>query len=402
MSRVESGAHLFIDPSGGMSGDMFLAGLCALGFEIASLEDLFRRAGLKLSLKAECVSRHGLSGRCLSLDFPTDQPLRHLPQIITLLEGLDISRKVFQHSLGAFERLAAVEAEVHGIAPDQVHFHEVGALDTVIDVVGAFFALEALALPMKGIFSAPLPWFSGTVECAHGLLPLPAPATARLMLGKPVRPSQAGYELITPTGALLLDRLCADFINGPEGVIKKSGLAFGAREQGQGLRLFLFEPVSADGAGGTIERIWSLESHIDHLTGEELGCFFEALMRAGALDVFYQPGVMKKNRPAGALTVLCRPEHLNSVQEAFFAHSLTLGLRRSLMERVSLPRSAVKINTPLGELEAKEFILNGRRIIRPEHEAMAALADKTGRSVPELRLMLGIDFLSQEWNSRGH
>lgn len=382
---------LFVDPAGGLSGDMFLAALCGLGFDVRALESVFRQAGFAVTMTAPVVRRNGLAGWQLRLEYPEKQPLRHLADIYAVLASLPVSDHVRSATEKAFVRLAEVEAEAHGIPLEQVHFHEVGAMDTIIDVLGAFFALESLGVAPERVSCGPLPWFHGVVNCSHGQMPLPAPATASLMQGKPVRPSGADYELITPTGALIIDQLCQNFAPGPTGVIKQSVLSFGQMDRGSaGLRLFLIEPMANRPAedGLIIDQVWVLESHIDHLTGEELGYLFDQLMRAGALDVFHQPGVMKKNRPAGTLTVICPPDRLGAVQKAFFTQSLTLGIRRSLVERAALPRSEVSVRTPYGEIKAKEFILDGRRIVRPEYESLLEAARRTGRSLPELRLLL--------------
>jgi len=195
----------------------------------------------------------------------------------------------------------------------KVHFHELGAVDTVVDVVGALYGLEALGVGL--VLCSALPWFEGSVQSEHGELPLPAPATIRLYEGKPVFPAEAKEELVTPTGALLADQLAKEFTGGPEGRILGTGVGFGARPEGQGLRLVLFDP----GEASLSEEIFVLETNLDHLTAEETGRAMEAVMEAGALDALYLPGLMKKGRPGGLLQVLCRPAELDAVRAAVFA-----------------------------------------------------------------------------------
>ncbi len=358
---------------------MFLSALAHLGVDMTELAAEFEAAGLTRRLAFAPKSCGGFAGVSMQLEPALDQPLRRMPEITSALQKLDVSDSVRKRSLQAFERLASVEAKVHGADPSQVHFHEVGAVDTLVDVVGVFWALEKLHV--RSVTCGRLPWFGGTVCCEHGELPLPAPATTELYKGKPVTPSSACEELVTPTGALLVDQLVDDFGLGPQGVLQGCGLGFGARPGG-GLRLFLF---AEQGAGQRVERVWVLESNVDHLTGEELGAFFPALDEAGALDVLYTPGVMKKNRPGGVLQVMCSEADLERVQQAFFAHSLTLGLRRRREERMVLERQPATIRTAHGEAAAKRTVFQGDSYLRPEHEALRGLARATGLSVTQLR-----------------
>lgn len=376
---------LHIDCPTGVSGDMFLAALADLGVDLKPLESLLAKAGIEAGIEAVQSSRCGLSGRSLDLQWPEQQPLRHLPTILDIIEGMELSTNVQTRSREAFTRLAEVEASVHGLPLNQVHFHEVGAVDTLVDIVGCFWALEQLGV--ESVSCSHLPWFQGFVDSSHGRLPLPAPATARLLQGKPVYPTSFQEELITPTGALLVDSLVEDFQTGPSGRLQAEGIGWGRKDLGQvpnGLRLFLLQPSSQE----QIERIWILECNIDHMTGEEIGDLFEVLQEAGALDVLYIPGVMKKNRPGGLIQVLCRPKELDSLQQSLFKHSLSLGVRRRESERVVLPRRQQRLQTPMGAVQAKAVELEGTTWSRPEFEALKQLADKTGRSVVQLRYLL--------------
>jgi uncharacterized protein (TIGR00299 family) protein len=383
---------LYLDCSFGIAGDMLLAALVDLGLDQDGLRRLFAPLGLAW-LEFPPLCRQGIMGRRLDLEASDAQPVRRLPQIAKFIESLDASAQVRRQSLLAFQRLAEVEARAHGCAVEQIHFHELGAVDTLVDVVGVFWGLEQLGI--RRVVSSPLPWFRGQIRCAHGTISLPAPATAALLEGKPVQPSDFEFECVTPTGALLVDRIASSFASGPSGRLLQNGLGYGAKDSGGGLRVFLYEAeaekqdIDASASfDARVERVWVLESNVDHLSGEDLGRFFGALFSAGALDVLYAPGVMKKNRPAGALQVICKAEDLETCQRAFFKHSLTLGLRRSLTERVTLPRRAVELSTPYGPLLAKECVLDGERILRPESDSLAALAAKTGLSSPELRQIL--------------
>jgi hypothetical protein len=374
--------QLFMDCGFGLGGDMFIAGLAGLGCDFAPLEGMFCSAGIDVSIEIRSERRGGLAGMRADVRWTGAQPLRHAAQLEQVITALDITPAVRGRAVNAVHRLAEAEGAVHGIDPREVHFHEVGAVDTLVDIVGAFWGLERLNIDT--VVCSPLPWFSGTVCCEHGIMPLPAPATAVLMQGKPVTATAFREELITPTGALIVDSAADRFADGPEGVLLRGASAFGSRPEGGPLRLFLIEPQSHRHD----DIIYTLETHIDHLTGEELGHAFDALLQAGALDVLFTPGVMKKNRPGGALTVLCSAEHLAVVEEAVIHHTHTLGLRRSRSTRVVLPRGKGTVQAGGHAVAAKEYAVQGRDMSRAEYEALAALARRTGRSLPELRMML--------------
>lgn len=219
---------LFLDPRGGIAGDMLLAGLAAFGLDLADLEARLALAGLDVRLRLQSRVRAGFAGVGLDIACPSAQPLRHLEDLLALNRRLGLSPTAESRAEDAFLRLAQVEAEAHGVAVEAIHFHEVGAVDTLVDVAGAFWALEELGI--TEVVCAPLPWFTGFVRCAHGLLPLPAPAVLRLYAGKPVFDAKVEEEIVTPTGALLIDRIATRFAAGPEGIVIAQTTAFGSRE----------------------------------------------------------------------------------------------------------------------------------------------------------------------------
>jgi len=235
-------AHLFVDCRFGMGGDMFLAALADLGLDLAPLERALAEVGIEARLDASEVRVNGLAGRRLVIDAPGAQPLRHLPQMLDLVRAMPLSETVRGRASRALTRLAEVEAAMHGIELGHVHFHEVGGVDTLIDVTGAFYGLEALGV--ERVQCSALPWFGGMVRCAHGTLPLPAPATLELMKGKPVEPTDFDLEILTPTGALILDQVADGFVRGPRGTVRGVGRSFGNLDLGQGaqgLRLVLLD-----------------------------------------------------------------------------------------------------------------------------------------------------------------
>ena len=375
--------ELHLDCPAGIAGDMFLAAMADLGVELAPLRGAFAGAGIDVEITALDARDKGISGKRMHIAAPHAQPLRHLAELAGIVRALPFTQNVRTRSEDALVRLAEVEARVHGCTVAEVHFHEVGAVDTLVDVVGAFWALETLGV--SRVTCSHLPWFSGTVQCAHGLMPLPAPATAFLLLGKPVYPTEFKGELITPTGALLLDRMVDEFTSGPAGCLERSGLGLGSMELPtvNGLRALLLA-----GEGPGLERVTVLETNVDHLTGEEIGGVFNVLLDAGALDVLFLPGVMKKNRPGGLLQVLCRPGDLVRIRDLTFAQTMTLGLRMTETTRAVLPRVASTRPTPWGDVSAKETVIGGDSYSRPEFEALQALAKRTGRSVTQLRYLL--------------
>lgn len=408
-------SHLFLDLKNGISGDMFLAALCGLGLDLEPLQDLFTNAGLVKTLQANFITRHGFAGYCLEIEEEGNQPLRNLEDLLEVGKSLGLPDAVWGKCRQAFVRLAEAEAHVHGMAYDEVHFHEVGAVDTLVDVIGAFWGLYKLDITK--VTANCLPWFTGTAQTCHGEIALPAPATLRLMQGKPVCPGEETWEIVTPTGALLLDCVVNSFEPAPGGIFLKNSLGYGTNPKGKALAAFLLKnfeaspqtlpnlwpelnleessatPVlEAENISGALEEnIWVLESHIDHLSGEDLGLVFEALLDEGALDVIYFPGLMKKNRPGGELRVLCLPENLPRVEKAFFAHTHTLGLRYRLERRKVLPREASEISCPevcSENIAAKTYTLDGHTFSKPELEALKELAQRTGRTVATLKAML--------------
>lgn len=377
--------NLYLQCATGVSGDMFLGAMADLGVELKGLQEVLTGAGLEVELSVRSAERAGIAGSKLEVGGAPQRQLRHLPEIEEILDRLAVSESVRERSRGAFRRLARVEAKAHNTDIERVHFHEIGAVDTLVDVVGAFWALERL--DAERVICSELPWFEGSVETEHGTMSLPAPATLELLRGKPVYPSRFRREIITPTGALILDQAVDSFQEGFSGRILSTGLGCGEMDLGRTpncLRAVLF----SDGEGER-ERVTILESNLDHLTGEEIGALFEDLFQAGALDVIYFPGVMKKNRPGGMLQVMVRRDLAADMERELLGQTMTLGLRRRDTERLVLPRRASRMDTPWGPLEAKEA--SGEEsggIRRPEFEDVRRLARETGYSPAELRYLL--------------
>ena len=387
---------LYLDLENGLSGDMFLSALAGLGLDLSPLEKMFQESGLIKKLEAEYISRHGFSGICLQIEPFNNQPLRHLEELLEVGRNLPISDPVWGRCRKAFIRLAEAEALAHGIPLDDVHFHEVGAVDTLLDVVGAFWGLEQLNIDQ--VQASAIPWFEGKAQTCHGEISLPAPATLRLMQGKPINNQKiANWEILTPTGALILDCAVNSFDLAPSGKLLKSSLAYGNNPKGFGARALLLDQASDTPQldNGTqnyeLEKVWVLESHLDHLSGEDIGPIFAELLAEGALDVVYFPGIMKKNRPGGCLRVICAQNDLEKIEQAYFQHTHSLGLRRSLEERKILPRKQVSLKFEQLDSEplaGKSYSIEGQHFNKAEFEALANLARKSGRSVAEIKAMI--------------
>lgn len=379
--------ELYLDCTSGISGDMTLAALGHLGVDFTPLTTELLRVGVDCRLELRPEARAGGPGFTADVLWNADkQPLRHPADIAKLFEKVNLPSRARQKAMHVLNALTAAEAHAHQIPPEQVHFHEVGAIDTLVDILGVCFGLDQLEI--RRVTASPLPWFSGSVECAHGRIPLPAPATAYLLRGKPVFATDAKMELITPTGAALLEALVDDFVSGPTGIPVALGTGYGSRPCPSGLRAWLFNPDQgqADHETGGQEPVLQLETHIDHLNGEDLGAALSALSRMDeVLDVLWLPGVGKKNRPAGLLRVLCLPANQECVVSAVLRHTHTLGLRLQVVNRLVLPRKAVRTLIGGKSLLAKTYKVDGVFYARPEADALEETAKSLGVGIPALR-----------------
>lgn len=414
---------LFLDCRNGISGDMTLAALTTLGLDLTPLEGLLHRAGIECQLRVWAENRAAGPGGRVDVSWPAAQPMRHPADIAAIFKLVAVSEAVRQRALSVLDALTEAEAHAHGIPASEVHFHEVGAIDTLVDILGVAWGLEVLQV--SRVISSPLPLFSGWIDCDHGCLPLPAPATAYLLQGKVLFQTEATTELITPTGAALVHALSECGGAWPAGRVMGMGTGYGSRPAPCGLRAWLLEEAcsasvehaagtcvssSADllaqcmaqACGGQAEELLQLECHLDHLTGEELGAAITAL--AGmeqVLDVLWLAGTTKKNRPGGLLRVLCFPVQGPEVCAALVRHTHSLGVRWQQLERVVLPRKGIQINLPVpaskvgesasAKLPAKTYTIEGCEYLRPECDAVAAAAAQVGVGLPALRLLAGQD-----------
>lgn len=394
---------IYFDCFSGISGDMMLGALADLGLDLEAWKQALSR--LKLSgyqLHHRRVQVGGISAIKAEVEVEGKQPSRHLADIKKLIAEADLPAPVAAKAIAVFERLARAEAEVHGSTPEEVHFHEVGAVDAIIDVVGAVLGLHLLGA--EAVYSSPLPLASGWINSHHGLLPLPAPATAALLQGAPVYGVEEEGELVTPTGAALITTLAARFGPLPVGQALRVGYGAGSaqRRQPNLLRAFLMEVNPAASPGSAQPSAWSyetdvvqvIETNLDDLTPEIGGYLVGRLMQAGALDVSFVPVQMKKNRPGFKLSVICPPEKSLAVMEVIFAETTTLGVRHRLESRLKLPRAFIRVDTPWGPVRVKcaPCVLTKKEeagdvvpsVVAPEYEDCRALAEKTGQPLRKI------------------
>src|SRR6266487_355241 len=346
MARAKTIAYL--DCHSGISGDMFLGAMLDAGLSFDTLKEAL--AGLPVTgyqLKLEPFHDRGIRGsRFNVLVEEQAQPIRHLADIVTLLSASTLLPHVRQIALSIFQCLAEAEATVHGSSIAEVHFHEVGAVDALVDIVGAAIAIETLGIAQ--LYASPLPLTSGHVQTAHGLLPIPAPATLEILrrVAAPWRPCPIEGELVTPTGAAILATLAR--FETPAITIERVGYGFGRKRLPwpNCLRLCLGRAQSGGHPGEEepdTDWVTVIETHIDNMSGELLGGLMERLFADGALDVSYSPLQMKKNRPATLITLLCRPEDGERMAGIVLRETDTLGVRIQQVQRRKAQRAQQRI-----------------------------------------------------------
>jgi uncharacterized protein (TIGR00299 family) protein len=366
---------LHFDCFSGISGDMTLGALLDLGVDAEAVRAALDSLGLPIRLEVNKIRKGGFAATEVRVEAPEEHAHRHLPQIEAILQRGRLSEPQRALALRIFRRLAEAEAAAHGMPIEKVHFHEVGALDSIADIAGVAVALDLLAV--ERITSRSVPTGSGTVKCAHGLMPIPAPGTAALLKGVPLAPSTIKAELTTPTGAAILTTVVQEWVESPALTIERIGHGAGRREfaeQPNLLRLFLGECADTPNPEHS-DTVWLLETNLDDVPAEVIGYCFEALFAAGALDVFSTPAQMKKNRPGIVLSVLAPQSALAAMENVLFRETGTLGIRRQLVRRTKLHRQAVTVQTKFGPIQGKRgWRDGGPDVFSPEYEDCARIA----------------------------
>lgn len=365
---------------------MLAGALLDLGWPLAELEELVRAMGLKGVKVSKADERHmGFLAKRLQVEVKEDQPHRHLSEVLATLKRLP--EKVAEPAAKVFQRLAQAEAKVHGVEPGQVHFHEVGAIDALVDVAAFCAGLAWLGNPR--VMCSPLPLGRGFVDCAHGRLPLPAPAVLNLVEGLPVTSWPGEEETVTPTGAALVSALAHGFGALPEMRIKQTGIGGGSRPSTVGpnlVRLLLGEDARGHGHGEVVEVI----CHLDDMTPEDLPMVLERLMAAGALDAAAAPLYMKKGRPGLMLMVVCAPEKTDELADMVLKQTSSLGVRLRLMDRRTLFREIISLESPWGAARVKRARVSGpdgEKYWRyhPEADDVARISRETGIAPAQVR-----------------
>lgn len=376
---------LFIEPFSGISGDMLLGALLDLGMCLDRLEKKLRMLDLGgYSLSVARCSRAGIQAAKFDVQCEEHEAHGHghrrFRDISAMIEASGLSDWVKQKSVETFRRLAEAEGKIHNCPPEDVHFHEVGAVDSIIDIVGGVAAIEDL-LPLR-IVSAPVNVGQGTLECRHGVYPAPGPATVELLRGVPIYSTAIAGELTTPTGAALLTTLAEDFRPRPLMSVSRTGYGAGSRDMpgaANVLRVTLGEELKGGAADFSGEHIAVIEATVDDMNPQVYGYFLERALAAGALDVFAIPVQMKKNRPGTLLTVLCDPGQIDAMAAQVFEETTTIGIRYTLARRKTLQREFLEVNTEFGAVTIKVSTFSGRRMnFAPEYECCRRLALEKG------------------------
>lgn len=374
---------VYFDCVAGAAGDMILGSLIAAGAPLAEIDKRLRALPLDgFTLREARVERHGFEALQLHVEAQDTKKHRHYPEIVRMLEGSRLPERVFRRASATFELLGHAEAAAHGVPIEKVHFHEVGAIDAIVDIVGTAWALELL--DVERCYASAIPQGRGFVRAAHGVLPVPAPATMRILEGVPIRMTEIEAELTTPTGAALLKSLC-DTIGEPVGIRpRRVGVATGTRELAERpnvIRAILGDPLVGEGAGS----VEVLETTIDDMNPQLYGHLTDSLFESGAAEVFLTPVQMKKGRPGVLVTALCDPLRSDAVLARLFAESSTIGVRIRREGRAELRRTISEVETPLGRVRVKTAILpNGEERRVPEYDDLRRLAKEHGRPLIEI------------------
>jgi uncharacterized protein (TIGR00299 family) protein len=389
----------YLDCASGISGDMTLGALIDAGAPLAQIQAGINSLGLAgCKLTTRNVMKNGFRAVHLIVECPQqghhhhhhhghahhdhththDDEHRHLSQIVAMIDGSRLNSRQKDLAKRIFTRLGEAEAKVHGISIEKVHFHEVGAVDSIADIVGSAIALDLLGI--ERVVASPIPTGHGFIEIAHGRCSIPAPATAELLAGVPLAASQVEAELTTPTGAAIVATLVKEFGPPPPMTIQSIGYGAGQRdlkEQPNLLRVLIGQ-ASGEAA---IEQLVMLETNLDDIPGEQIGYALELLMAAGALDVTTTAIGMKKSRPGVMLSVLCRPADVDKLEAIMFHETTTLGVRRVRVGRHALARESRRVGTPYGPVPGKLATLpGGAKRFSPEYEACRQIA--AAKNVP--------------------
>jgi len=362
----------YFDAFSGISGDMTVGALIDAGADVRALTEALESLGTNATFRFEKTKRRGMAASKFSVDAQDEKKHRHLHHIVDMIEKSALSQRARKNAFLVFERLAEAEATVHGTEIRKVHFHEVGAVDSIADICGACVALDLL--DVEAVATSPVNVGSGTVNTEHGVLPVPAPATAQLLKNRPIYSRGPAMELTTPTGAALVSALSREF--GPMPAMSISSIGYGAGDRDFPEHANILRATIGRLSGAAEETtVAVIEANIDDSTPEVLGYALERLIEAGALDASFEPIYMKKNRPGTLLRVIARPEDREALAAIVLAETSTLGLRIHSAERRVQSREFVEVATPHGVVRMK---VAGHGGYAPEYEDCRTLAIAAG------------------------
>lgn len=387
----------YFDLYSGASGDMLVGALLDAGLDLAALRDGLDALPLSgYTVSAEAVMKGAIGATAFRVRVTEPQPARHLDEILALIDGSSLPPDVREHARRTFTTLGRAEAHVHRIPIEKVHFHEVGAVDSIVDIVGTCLALSLLGV--EEVYAAPVPVAHGTLRVEHGWLPMPGPATLEILAAANAPlispPTPTAGELVTPTGAALICSLAT--FEQPPMTLRRVGCGAGARDLSHPnvLRVWLGErspldrpalPLSDTPTGAETEDLCVVETNIDDMNPQVYGYLFDHLLVAGALDVYCTPITMKKNRPGTMLSILCRGTDAARFEATLLRETTTLGVRTHLVRRTRAERTEETVETPLGPIRVKIKRLAGHAMdVTPEYEDCAAIARRQARPLLEI------------------
>jgi pyridinium-3,5-bisthiocarboxylic acid mononucleotide nickel chelatase len=379
----------YLDAFSGISGDMTVGALADAGADQSAIATAVASLNAGATVSFEKVKRGGIGATKYRVTAEETRKHRHLPHIVKMIEAAGLSPRAKQNAIAVFRKLGEAEAEVHQVPIEKVHFHEVGAADSIADIVGACVALDALDI--GAIVCSPLNVGSGTVNTEHGVLPVPAPATALLLRGAPIYSQGPMFELTTPTGAAIAATLAQRFGALPPMTVTRTGHGAGDRDfpgQANVLRVILGRPANPEEA----LTVSVLEANIDDSNPQVLAYATERLFEAGALDVTLQPIVMKKGRPGNLLRVIAKPQDREPLAQIVFQETSTLGLRIYSAERRVQARTSVEVSTPYGNVRVK---IAGEGAYAPEYEDCRKLALASGVALKRVIAEANFAYLNQ-------
>jgi len=368
----------YFDCFSGVSGDMILGALIDAGADLHELESELGKLNISgFTLKAEKTTRKGISGTRFFVDADHSHAERHLTDIERIVDDSGLTDDIKTRAKTIFRDLAHVEAKIHNTDPGDVHFHEIGGLDSIVDVLGSLIATKLLGI--EKIYASSIPVGTGFVECDHGVLPLPAPATLELLKGIPVHASSIEKELVTPTGIAILKHVVQSFGTIPKMKIEHIGYGAGSRDLKipNLLRVWIGETEAKEEYEK--DEVILIETNIDNMNPEILGYVLERLLQKGALDAFMTSIFMKKNRPGTLLSILVTPDKLDETIATVFEETASLGIRFRRLERRKLPREQMTVETSFGPVRVKvSQVDTEKRIISPEYEDCCEIAARMG------------------------